>query len=62
MSPASIRLTEQPSNAMTQAYSQPIGPAPTTARLFGMSVRPHERVGIVDAVAIELELGRVVRA
>jgi hypothetical protein len=36
ISPASIRLTEQPSKAMMQAYSQPIGPAPTTARLFGM--------------------------
>jgi hypothetical protein len=37
LSLASIRLTEQPSNAMTQAYSQPTGPAPTTASLFGMS-------------------------
>ena len=33
---ALIRLTELPSNAMTQAYSQPMGPAPTTASLFGM--------------------------
>jgi hypothetical protein len=38
MSPASIRVTEEPSSAMMQAYSQPIGPAPITARLFGMQL------------------------
>jgi hypothetical protein len=29
-------VTEQPSKAMMQAYSHPIGPAPTTTRLLGM--------------------------
>ena len=32
----STSVTEQPSKAMMQAYSHPIGPAPTTTRLLGM--------------------------
>ena len=32
----STSVTEQPSKAMMQAYSQPIGPAPMRTRLSGM--------------------------
>jgi hypothetical protein len=62
VSPASIGLTEQPSNAMPQAYSQPIGTGADEGEPLRHVMSPYERVRVVDAVAIELELGRVVRS
>jgi hypothetical protein len=42
----SIRVTEQPSSAMIEAYSQPTGPAPTTARRLGM---PFARTKVLES-------------
>ena len=51
----SISVTEQPSSARIEAYSQPIGPPPTIARRRGMQFACMKRVGIVDALDLAVE-------